>query len=368
MKFGIVGPISQDLVVFLNGQVTKKFGAVAYTALALAKLLEDTDHKVICLSHISAENLDKVTDLLRHPNISMPTIASKQHGTAIELRYINDQERMSRQKSVMSPFVQDELQFIADCDYVLFMPLNDTDIPLSFMQEFRKISKATIIFDVHGMITGVDEHGNRFKKYWKDAREWLANIDIIKMNDKEVGWASSTFTQKQEDYLNYAVDTIKHGLLACWITFGNQSSLVTWQRDERILWANVPVTDIAPVVDTIGCGDTASAGFMYLYAKIHSPLIAVISGNMLGSVKATVFETSQLPTRPEMRGMIGQYYYNYLHLLLDQFLSRDQLIIHEWKAEIENESIMYIANEYRYDNGADNARGSHRQGLTKPWS
>ncbi len=368
MKFGIVGPMSKDWVILPNGTRSQKFGAVIYTALALAKLIEGTDHKVVCLSHISAADSAEIFRLLKHPNINLAAISGSQQGTEIVLSYFDGQERTSRQKSVMNPMTAEEIHFIADCDYVLFMPLNDTDISLQFIQAFRKSSQAVIVFDVHGVITGLDEQGNRFKKYWAQAEEWLPNIDVIKMNDKEVSWASRSLPEGREDYIDYAVDKIKQGLTAYWITFGNQPSLVVWRRESRILWANVPVPHVAPVVDTIGCGDTASAGFMYSYAKMASPIIAVIMGNILGSVKASIHETSEFPTRPEVHGMISNYYYDYLHHLLDQLLFQNQLIIHEVKEGIDDESAMHIANEYRYHTGADHARGGHSQGSAKPWS
>ncbi len=371
MKFGIVGPVSKDIVVFPNGKITRKFGAVAYTVSALAKLLEGTDSEIICLSHIDAEDYNDVVKLLRHPNVSFPAVCGSYKGTEIELHYFDEQERISRQNFIMSPISAGESRFIADCDHVLFMPLNDTDISLSFMREFRKYSKATVVFDVHGMITGVDENGNRYKKNWDNSAAWLKYIDILKMNDKEVVWASGEMNKEHSDdksHLNYAVSTVSQGLTACWITFGDQSSLVVWRRGNRILWANVPVAHISPVVDTIGCGDTASAGFIHLYSKLHSPLMAVMLGNMLGSVKATVYEPSEFPTGPEVRGMISQHYRDYLHSLLDEFLLQTQLIVHEVKEENHHEGVMYGANGDRHGNGTDNAGGSHSQGSATPWS
>lgn len=369
MRFGIVGPISKDRVSWPNGDTVYKFGAVAYSVIALAKLLEGTKDDIVCLSHVSSDDMVELQEFLNHPNISLAGINhSSITGTSINLRYVDRHERVSCQTQIMTPISAAELSILLDCDYIILMPLNETDMSLDQLQEFRRKTTSAILLDVHGLITAVDDMGNRYKKNWMYSEEWLGVIDILKMNDKEVSWASGRLLESFEDYLQYALSVVKRGLLACWITFGNQSSLIVWQRQDKIFWASVPVTDAGEIVDTIGCGDSASAGFIYAYARLHSPLIAVVMGNMIGSVKASIYATSDFPTRPEVRSMIYEHYRGYLHSLLDEFLSQKHFIVNEVKEDFLHESSVYSTNGYRYDNGTDNACGSHREGVATPWT
>lgn len=369
MKFGIVGPISKDRVIWPNGETASKFGAVVYTATVLARLLEGTKDQVICLSHISPDHFAEIAGLLEHPNISLAGVAALyKSGTEIDLSYVDEQERISCQTKVMTPITRGELHALLDCDSVIFMPLNETDIPLKELQDFRRRSVATIFLDIHGLITAVDSSGKRFKKHWQDAEAWLACIDILKMNDKEASWAAGYALTRLEDYLQYSISIVKSGLTACWITFGDQSSLIVWQRRGRLFWASVPVTQVEQVLDTIGCGDSASAGFIYAYARLHSPLFGVVMGNMLGSVKASIVESSDFPSRPEVRSMIARHYRDYLHNLVDDYLSQSQLIVHEIKEELIHEDSLYSSDGHRYRHGTDLSRGSHSQGPAAPWS
>lgn len=369
MKFGIVGPISKDRVVWPNGESVCKYGAVAYSAAVLAKLLEGTDDCIVCLSHVSPDDADEVARLLDHANISLAGIhALRKTGAAIDLRYLDQHERISSQTQVMTPFSVAEFHVLDDCDYIVLMPLNESDIPLELLSRLRSRSSALIFLDVHGLITGIDGEGRRYKKNWRQPAEWLPNIDILKMNDKEASWAAGRFLHGFGDYLQYALDMLKRGLTACWITFGDQSSLLAWRRGNKTFWATVPVTDAGKVVDTIGCGDAASAGFIYGYARMHSPLVAVVMGNMLGSVKASICEIADFPTRPEVQHMLYQHYRQYFHRLLDEFLSQQHLIVNEVKEDLSHESFMYGPDGDRYDNGPDHARGSHSQGSAAPWS
>lgn len=368
MKFGIVGPISKDHVVWPDGEEVSGFGAVAYSATALAKLLEGTDDSVVCLSHISPADAAEVKQLLDHPNISLPHQHGHCTGTEIELRYVDRHERVSRQVRSMTPVSLDEIALVADCDYILLMPLNETDIPLEWVRALRRSSRAVIFLDAHGLITGLGADGERFRKNWSDKTEWINYIDILKMNDKEISWAAGRFLGAYGDYVNYALEVVQQGLKACWVTFGNRSSLVACRRDNRIFWANVPVMEIGQVVDTTGCGDSASAGFLYSYAKLFNPVFAVVMGNTLGSVKASFHKTEEFPTQPEVQGMIYQHYRDYLHRLLDEFLSQQHLIIHEVKEEKADESALHIPDGNRYGYGTNDARGRHSQGPSAPWT
>lgn len=335
MKFGIVGPISKDKINWPNGAALSKFGAVVYTATALAKLIQGSPDEVICLAHISLNDLAEVRKLLDHPQIRLICHADEQTvGAEIDLTYVDEQERVSKQTRTMTPIALQEMMLLKDCDYIILMPLNETDIEIDYLQQFKRASMAMIFLDLHGLITGVDEQGRRYKKGWEEPGEWLKTVDILKMNEKEAAWASGRSLENFNDYLQFAIHLVKGGLLACWITFGDQSSLIVWQRVDKKIWATVPVMNPGTVVDTIGCGDSASGGFVYGLAKLHSPLLAVVVGNMIGSVKAATYTANDFPTSPEVRSMISQHYRDYFHQILDEFLFEHHLIVNEIKEEI----------------------------------
>lgn len=325
MKIGIVGPISKDTVIWPNGEVLSKFGAVVYSAIALAKLFEGSSDEVVCVSHVSLNDLEEIKELLAHPNIRLTLIADQLEGTEIVLRYLDQHERVSRQSRLMTPITSKEISMLTGCNFLILMPLNESDIGLEQLRQFRDQSSATVFLDIHGLITGVDKQGNRFKKNWEQPDEWFKLIDILKMNDKEASWAAGRLINEFHDYLQFAVEVVGKGVNTVWITFGDQSSLVVWRRDNRKLWATVPVMNTGDVVDTIGCGDTASAGFAYAYERLHGSLFAVVMGNLMGSMKASTCEVSDFPTRPKVQDLIYQHYREYLHGLLDELLSRQHV-------------------------------------------
>jgi len=363
MKIGIVGPISKDR---MDDDLGSRWGAVAYSALSLANLLKGTNDHVVCLTHLSPEDVKEALAYLDHPNIIIPAINSANtEGTKIELKHIGNQERVSHQTLTMTPVTSAELKLMADCDYLILMPLNKTDIELGAVQEFRQVSRALILLDVHGLITGVDTEGRRYKKNWEYSGKWLENIDFLKMNDKEAPYAAGRLLNDQEDYAHYACSMVSKGLAVCWITFGDQSSLISWRRNDRVFWASVPVVNMGKVVDTVGCGDSASAGFIYSYARLNNPLWAVVLGNTFGSVKASLSGNDKFPSRPEAREMVYQHYGAYLHTLLDDFIKQENLIIHEVKENVADESSLH-GPDGQYDHGTGYESGGHSQSSSAP--
>ncbi|MCL2336926.1 MAG: carbohydrate kinase family protein [Firmicutes bacterium] len=332
MLFGIMGPISKDQITLDTGEQITKYGAVAYSVSALAKLLEGTEDRVVCLSHISKTNADEIISLLTHPNVDLSGLLQVDRGmTEIKLTYQNEYNRQSLQISVMTPLTKPEMSLLAGCSAILCLPLNETDIPLECITELRKTSKAALFLDAHGLVTGVNQRQERYRKTWPTAEAWLSCLDIIKMNANEASWVAGQPLKERESYVHFAAGLVQTGLQSCWITFGGQSSLIAWRRQNRVFWAEVPVvTGMGRVIDTTGCGDASSAGFIYTYAKMfHNSLFATIMGNTLGSLKATFPETNAFPPQPEIRGVIGSHYRDYLHTLLDDFLINKHFIVHE---------------------------------------
>lgn len=361
MRFGIVGPISKDTINRAPGETTSKFGAVAYSATVLAKLLESAEDDILCLSHVVATDREAVLALLDFPNIRLCGLdGPANRGTEIELQYLNQHERVSKQTQVMTPVSFAEMEQLTDRDYVILMPLNDTDIPLATVKRFRQSSEATIFLDIHGLLTGVDHSGKRYRKQWAKEAEWLQAIDILKMNEHEASWAAGRSLGTFPEHLDYAVRMVQSGLTACWITFGSQASLVVWKRQQRLFWAKVPVSDTGQVVDTIGCGDAASAGFIYAYSRLQSPIMAVVMGNLLGSVKASLYDAKGFPTRLEAQDMLYRHYRSYFHNLLDEVLSQQHVIVHEIKEGDRDENFMYSPNGSSYDHGSGHESHSHR--------
>src|ERR1700745_2989493 len=105
-KVAVLGPIPRDQIVTHAGERFEKYGCVLYTAVALSALLAAGD-MVFPVSHVGRQDEGAIKEILgSFPNIDTSGITSlADQGDVIELRYIEHNRRVERQRSFMNPIV-----------------------------------------------------------------------------------------------------------------------------------------------------------------------------------------------------------------------------------------------------------------------
>ncbi|MEO6845108.1 MAG: PfkB family carbohydrate kinase [Ginsengibacter sp.] len=138
-------------------------------------------------------------------------------------------------------------------------PLLAGDIPLELIKALSKKGKVSL--DVQGYLRKV-ENQNVYAIDWKEKKEALQYVDILKADETEMEMLTGT-------------GDIRKGaeLLSDWgakevvITCGSKGSVIYMDQTFYDIPAYVPATE----ADTTGCGDTYMAG--YLYQRIKNAAI-----------------------------------------------------------------------------------------------
>ena len=109
-KVAVLGPIPRDQIVTHAGERFHKYGTVIYTAAALSALLDPGD-TIVPISHVRGQDEGPVKQILgSFPNIDTSGITSlADQGDVVELRYIDQNRRVERQTSSMSPVLPADL-------------------------------------------------------------------------------------------------------------------------------------------------------------------------------------------------------------------------------------------------------------------
>lgn len=296
-KIAVIGPIPRDTIITHKNETIQKYGCATHPTIALAKLLEGNG-QVIPVSHLHKKDHQAVADLFKdYTNIDTSGLCCKQdRGSVIELRFVDQNNRLEKQTAFMNPILPEDLAPFMDANAFVFVPITDFEISLSTLQYIKKNSKGIIIFDAHGPTTSMNINGSRERKFWIDRDEWLPHIDVLKMNleESQCCWFKNEYTIEEmghydehntehlDDFANYVLNK---GVRVLYVTLDSRGCVAYYLENGNVRkeWiASVPVKE---VIDTTGCGDSFAGGLAYGFAVYNDPVKAAQFANTLGALR-----------------------------------------------------------------------------------
>lgn len=294
-KIAVVGPIPSDTIITHKNEVIKKFGCVTHPTIALAKLLEGKG-EVIPIAHINKKDTDAIKSIFKdYTNINLNGLYNqKDQGTIIELKFIDQNNRLEKQIANMSPITPEDISPFLDVNCFVFVPITDFEIEIETLKFIKSNSNANVIFDAHGPTTFVNNNGKRLRRYWNDKDQWLPYIDILKMNLEESICCWFDRNYEDEDFYNedsiehlddFAASVLKQGVKILYVTLDSRGCIVYSIEDKTIkkeFVSSIPVTN---VVDTTGCGDSFAGGLAYGFTIHNDHIIAAQFANVLGALR-----------------------------------------------------------------------------------
>ncbi|RMG83081.1 MAG: carbohydrate kinase family protein [Bacteroidetes bacterium] len=307
-KIAVLGPIPKDHITTARGLEIEKLGCVTHPAIALSKLLAGQG-TVIPVAHLFRSDLPEVTALFApYPNIDIRCLMThKDQGTQIQLRFLDQNNRVERQVAFMHPILPEDLESILDCDAFVLVPITDFEIPQATLRYLKENARpdATIIFDAHGVTSVATNTGDRLRKFWIDRDLWLPYIDVLKMNIEEAGCChfKKRYTTEElsaeppelteDQRLEFATYALQKGVKAVYITLDSRGCAIYYKAAGEVRHTFVPSVKVGEVIDTTGCGDSFAGGLAFgLLGHPDNWVRAARYANALGALRTqgTTFE------------------------------------------------------------------------------
>lgn len=294
-KIAVVGPIPNDTIITHRNEIITKFGCVSHPTMALANLLKDKG-EVIPIAHVHKKDHEAINSIFKdHQNINTSGISSeKDQGTIIELKFVDQNNRLETQMANMSPIVSEDVAPYLDSDCFVFVPITDFEIELKTLKFIKENSNATIIFDAHGPTSFVNENGKRLRKFWKDKKDWFPYIDVLKMNLEEsiCTWIDANY--ENEDLYNedstehldeFAEFVLNNGVTYLYVTLDSRGCAIYSNENGKINKQFVKSVPVNNVIDTTGCGDSFAGGLAFGFTLFNDPIKAAYYANTLGALR-----------------------------------------------------------------------------------
>ena len=321
-RIAVVGPIPRDTITTHHGDVIQKYGCVTHPTIALAQLLKD-EGEVIPIVNVHKADHEAIKQLFEpYANIDISGISSADdQGTIIDLKFIDQNNRIEKQMANMAPIGIANVQPYLDVDCFVFIPITDFEIELQTLKFIKENSSARIIFDAHGPTTYVDNKGNRLRQYWSDKADWLPFIDVLKMNLEEsiCSWRDQEypsdykFDEDDTSHLDaFAEAILSQGVKHLYVTLDSRGCSIFSNTPEGLSTQFVNSVPVDHVVDTTGCGDSFAGGLAYGFSVYDDAEKAAQFANVLGARRTQGKGFDVFKSLEETKVILSNHYSSFL--------------------------------------------------------
>ena len=289
MKISVIGAIVYDEIITHDGARRESFGGITYNIAALSSIV-DQDTEVYPVANVADDRWDAVVELLaRYPLVRTDAVERVPGKlTATRLVYTSPTWRDETVLHMMRPLAPHRLATALDSDAVLVNFINGTEMDLATFAGLRENARGYLHLDVHSKVARWDEEGRKTHVPFADWREWLRRVDAAQMNEFECEQIIGRELSVQDDFVQAGAEIVEAGAPMVLITLGPLGSILVYERDGGTYWAANPALAVERVVDTTGCGDSFSAGFMWNYLRCGDPVKANAAANIVAGINCTV--------------------------------------------------------------------------------
>ena len=247
-----IGHITKDKIVTPKAEIYMPGGSSFYFSYGINHL-DNKNLSYRLLTSLAEEDMQAVHDM-RAAGIQVDVIPSR-HTVYFENIYEADQNvRHQRVRAKADPFTIKSVKDVK-ARYIVLGSLLADDFPLEVIQYLS--TRGTLVVDAQGYLREV--RGEKvYAIDWKEKREALKYIDILKVNEYEAEVLTGTA------HLHKAAETLASwGVKEVLLTQGSFGS--TLLADGQFY--DIPAYEPLNIVDATGCGDTFVMGYVYKRAQ-----------------------------------------------------------------------------------------------------
>jgi len=304
MKISILGAAVYDEIITHLGERRESYGGITYNVAALSSIVAEGT-VISPISNVGADHFENVRDLMAsHRGVDVSDLERVDGKlTHAKLTYKSASWRDEIVTNLMAPLTAERALAASDSDAILVNFVNGTEVELETLAALREKTTSFFHLDVHSKVWEWSPDGSRSKAPFADWREWFGLLDAVQMNEFECAMVIGREVKEEPDFVAAAVEMLDAGPKIVLVTLGPQGSVMAYRDNSTVYTSACPAAQVDNVVDTTGCGDSFSAGFIWNYLQSKSPVAANAAANIVGGINCTTSGTGQLD---EARNALGQ--------------------------------------------------------------
>ena len=304
MRISVLGAVVYDEITTHLGERRESYGGITYNIAAFSSIISDST-ALIPVSNIAEDHFERVISLMSaYSQVELGELKRVPGRlTHAKLTYETVSRRDESVKYMMTPLTPERISSCSGSDAVLMNFVNGTEIDLPTFATLRQQTDAFMHLDVHSKVGKWDSDGKKTLVGFPDWRDWVRHLDSIQMNEFECELIVGRKLTGYDDFVQAAAEIVDGGAPIVTVTLGPLGSVLAYRKEGKRYSSVCPAADVDSVIDTTGCGDSFSAGFMWNYLQCGDPVAANAAANIVGGINCTISGIGHLE---KARGALGQ--------------------------------------------------------------
>lgn len=255
MDIVVVGHLSRDLIITPEIKREALGGGTAYAMLAPALDVFATG----IVSKVGEDFEKEYWSVLESSGLNLAGLQRVgQKSTRFVNKYDSEGNRVQMVEALAERITpQDIPDDYNDAKIIHFSPLTANELDIECIRYARSNAKITSI-DVQGYVRSIDKSGMVIPRDWTEQSEILSLVDVVKFHELELKQ-----TMEGESELSAVSEVLSLGPRIVLVTRDRRGSTV-YTRNEQI---TIPRVDADNLIDSTGCGDVFSVGFLIEYMQ-----------------------------------------------------------------------------------------------------
>jgi hypothetical protein len=261
-KIAVIGTVNRDTIFRADGKRIEAYGGILFNIRVLAQLFGEgaTIYPVANVGHDRFAEIASELEIFPNVDSKAIRVVSRPNNHCI-LRYSNISEKREVLKGWVGTVRKEQLRGVLGCNLILINFISGGDITRNNLGWLRRKFRGPLYIDLHSRTLGRHPDGTRFLRTPPRWTDYLAAADYLQLNEKEFQLLYRT----EPSYDSCRSFFLKHlpKSRALLVTTGREGCLVTRRKGSEIEFDEIRPAQRSRAVDTTGCGDVFTGGFLF---------------------------------------------------------------------------------------------------------